>query len=90
MADHTELKNNNTYGPLPLFYIDKLVICRDCNKQEVWKADRQKWWYEVAKGDINTQAVYCRNCRDKKKAIKEQARKVHLVGIAKKNEKAGT
>lgn len=84
IADHAELKHNNTYGLLPLFYVDKLIVCRDCGKEEVWKAERQKWWYEIAKGNINTRAVYCRDCRYEKKAVKIQARKVHLERIAKK------
>ena len=64
-ADHNELSHNNTYSSLPCFYVDKIVICRSCGKEEVWPAHRQKWWYEVAKGNINTTAVSCRKCRGK-------------------------
>jgi Probable zinc-ribbon domain len=84
IADKGELVHNNTYGPLPSFYLDKVVFCRQCQKEEVWPAKRQKWWYEVAKGDINTQAVLCRSCRKMKKTRKEEARRVHLDGLAKK------
>ena len=52
-----------TYGRLPRFYVDRLVVCRRCAREEVWPAERQKWWYEEAKGNINTQAVLCRSCR---------------------------
>ena len=45
IATHTKLAHNNTYGPLPFFYTDKLVVCRDCGKEEVWTARQQKWWY---------------------------------------------
>jgi len=65
VADQKELAHNNTYGRLPQFYIDKLVVCRQCGAEEVWLARRQKWWYEVAKGNINTDAVLCRSCRGK-------------------------
>lgn len=65
LADKSELAHNNTYGPLPCFYVDKVVVCRDCGTTEVWPAHRQKWWYEVAKGNINTTAVLCRRCRGK-------------------------
>jgi hypothetical protein len=68
MADHGQLSHNNTYGRLPRFYVDKVVVCRQCAKEEVWSAQRQKWWYEVAKGNINTQAVLYRSCRGKNKA----------------------
>ncbi len=72
-ADHSQLKHNNTYGPLPYFYADKLVTCRDCGKEEVWTAENQKWWYEVAKGNINSLAVRCRSCRENEKGRKEEA-----------------
>lgn len=84
MADQKELAHNPTYGPLPRFYVDKVVVCRNCGKEEVWPAERQKWWYEVAKGNINTQAVFCRECRDEEKARKTEARRVHLEGLQKK------
>lgn len=84
LADHNELKHNNTYGPLPLFYVDKLVTCRDCGTQEIWYAEKQKWWYEVAKGSIESKAVKCRECRKRDKEKKAIARKTHLDGIENK------
>jgi hypothetical protein len=57
------LSHNITYGRLPRCYGDRVVVCRQCAKEEVWPAERQKWWYEEAKGNINTQAVLCRSCR---------------------------
>jgi hypothetical protein len=63
LADPANLSHNNTYGRLPRFYVDRVVVCRQCAKEEVWPAERQKWWYEEAKGNINTQAVLCRACR---------------------------
>ena len=87
MADPTQLAHNNTYGRLPQFYVDKIVVCRDCGTEELWRAERQKWWYEVAKGNINTDAVYCRACRQKMKARKSATRRIHLEGLAKKSGK---
>ena len=84
IADQGALVHNNTYGRLPSFYIDQVVVCRQCSTEEVWPAERQKWWYEVAKGNINTDAVLCRLCREKERARKEGARRVHLNGLAKK------
>jgi Probable zinc-ribbon domain len=90
VADASQLAHNNTYSPLPRFYVDKVVVCRECGKEEVWPADRQKWWYEVAKGNINTQAVLCRGCRRADKDRKAEARRVHLEGVARKRERTET
>jgi hypothetical protein len=90
IADRGELAHNNTYGCLPRFYVDKVVVCRQCSTEEVWPATRQKWWYEVAKGNINTDAVLCRACREKEKARKEEARRIHQNGLAKKYDKDET
>ena len=55
------------------YYLDKPVVCQGCGKEEVWTARQQKWWYEVAKGDMWTTARLCRPCRRK-----EQARSLQL------------
>jgi Probable zinc-ribbon domain len=69
-ADHAQLAHNNTYGLLPQFYEDRSFACRNCGSAEVWTAAQQKWWYEIAKGNIDSQAVLCLRCR---KARREQA-----------------
>ena len=66
-GDRQQLKHNNTYGLLPRFYVDQLVVCRQCGKEDVWRAESQQWWYEVVKGNINSKAVLCRACRSAKK-----------------------
>jgi hypothetical protein len=45
------------------YYVDMPFTCKGCGKEEVWTATQQKWWYEVARGDIATRAVRCRPCR---------------------------
>jgi hypothetical protein len=62
-ADPTQQILNNSYGPPLLYYEDQEFQCRDCGKAQVWTAEQQKWWYEVAKGSILSQAVRCRDCR---------------------------
>ncbi len=57
----------NSYGP-PTFvkvgyYVDLPFTCQDCGKEEVWAAEQQKWWYEVAGGSIYSTAARCRACR---------------------------
>lgn len=68
---------------LPLFYVDKEFICKDCGANEIWTARQQKWWYEIAKGNFESTAVRCRACRNKIKSEKEAQRK-HMEGMANK------
>ncbi len=89
-ADPSQLAHNNTYSALPRFYVDKTIQCRQCGTEEVWSAARQKWWYEVAKGNIFTQAVLCRACRKKDGERKVEARRIHLEGIARKRARVKT
>lgn len=89
-ADHEQLLHNNTYGMLPTFYMDKTFECRDCGSMELWTAKQQKWWYEIAKGHIDSIAVSCRPCRKKHQARKAEARQVHLQGLAAKQKKANS
>src|ERR1700687_4130070 len=42
------------------YYLDVPFTCQDCGKDEIWTATQQKWWYEVAKGDVNSTARRCR------------------------------
>ena len=84
-ADQEILRRNNSiYGPVPRFYVDIVVNCRDCGVEEVWTAERQRWWYEVAHGGIHTRAVLCRACRQGARAKKKEARRIHLEGLARK------
>lgn len=62
-ADPSRLGHINTYGTLPEFYIDWPFVCRDCGKEEIWRARDQKWYYEEAKGHIDAYAVRCHDCR---------------------------
>ena len=82
-ADHTQLRHVNTYGLLPNFYLDKPFACKDCGSQEIWTAKQQKWWYEIAKGHIDSIAVRCRRCRNILKAEKEK-QQLHMEDMAKK------
>ena len=83
-ANVEALVHNNTHGPLPLFYVDKPFVCRDCGKTEVWTATQQKWWYEVAKGNVESRAKLCSSCRRVERERRAEARRVHLEGMAEK------
>jgi Probable zinc-ribbon domain len=82
------LSPNNSYG-IPefvkrRFYVDIPFICKDCGVPQIWTAQQQHWWYELAKGDIWTIAVLCRPCRIKERERKALARKIHLEGLLRK------
>lgn len=66
------------------FYIDTAFDCVDCGKQEIWRATQQKWWYEVARGAVESCAIRCRACRQRDRARAAEARRVHLQGLAAK------
>lgn len=61
-ADLSKQAPNNSYAP-PLYYEDKKFTCMDCGRVEVFTAEQQQWWYEVAKGPIYSKAVRCLACR---------------------------
>lgn len=87
-CDPEQLAPYNSYG-VPRFvecgfYVDIGFQCRDCQKQEIWTAAQQKWWYEVAKGSVESSATRCRACRKIERERKAAAQRVHLEGIAKK------
>jgi hypothetical protein len=90
VADPLKLSHNNTYGRLPRFYVDRVVVCRNCGNEEVWPAERQKWWYEEAKGNINTQAVLCRACRAVEKLRKAATRETSEKGLLAKRQRNET
>ena len=82
------LAPSNSYG-VPAFvargyYVDQPFTCVGCRSEEVWRATQQKWSYEVAKGNVESGAIRCRNCRRAERERRDQARRVHLEGIAKK------
>jgi hypothetical protein len=87
-CDRESLAPSGSWSP-PTFvergyYLDQPFRCVDCGKDEVWTAAQQKWWYEVAKGQIFTVAKRCRLCRGRQRERKTEARRVHLEGLAKK------
>jgi hypothetical protein len=68
LADVKKLAHINTYGNLPTHYVDYPFQCVDCASQEVWTAQKQKWYYEEAKGQIWAVALRCRAFRQKRKS----------------------
>lgn len=56
-----------------LWYVDLWFTCKSCRKREKWLAGSQKWWYEVAGGEVESTAVLCRSCRLSKRAADKAA-----------------
>lgn len=83
-ADPAKLVHDNTYGPRPLFYVDRSFTCVDCGVSEIWTATQQKWWYEEAKGKIDSRANRCRACRRRRRLRRSQERRVHIEGLIEK------
>lgn len=63
MADTSKQVANNSDSAPVLYYVDKPFKCIDCDKEQVWTASQQKWYYEVAKGSLYATAIRCRACR---------------------------
>jgi hypothetical protein len=88
LVDRSQLAPDGSYSRPEFaergYYLDIPFTCRECGKEEVFTAAQQKWWYEVAKGNVWTGARYCRQCRQNERARRTEARRVHLEGIARK------
>ena len=66
------------------YYLDVPFVCRDCGKDEVWTATQQKWWYEIAKGGVETNARRCRPCRRRERERAADQKKRTEDGIERK------
>ncbi|HEY1785290.1 MAG TPA: zinc-ribbon domain-containing protein [Pirellulales bacterium] len=56
------------------YYVDRPFKCVDCGSEEVWNAEQQKWFYEVAKGSTYAEPKRCRQCRQNRQAAKGKRR----------------
>lgn len=85
------LAPSNSYGVTDFvrrgYYLDKPFTCATCGKREVWTAAQQKWWYEVAKGETLSVAKHCRACRKREQTRRAEARRVHMEGLARKQDR---
>ena len=52
-----------TPNSIRLYYRDEEVTCCECGKQEIWKAEDQQWYFEIAHGSVFSKAIRCRTCR---------------------------
>lgn len=87
-CDPSRLAPDNSYDT-PVFvwrgcYVDVEFRCVDCGAEGVWTAERQKWWYEEAKGGVWTRAKRCRACRAKRRVVREAARVASIAGRLRK------
>lgn len=84
-AEPSLLLHDNTYGSRPRYYVDTPFVCIECGTAEVWTAEQQKWWYEVAKGKIASRANRCSACRHRRRLRRSQERRVHIEGLIAKH-----
>lgn len=91
-VDVAQLRPNNSYGQPDFvvrgFYVDQPFTCVDCGTECVWIAARQKWWYEMAKGDVFSTAIRCATCRAKERQRKDEARLRWKAGLLRKQQGA--
>ena len=83
-VNQMQLASDNSYG-IPTFvqrgyYVDQEFRCKECGRQEIWTAEQQQWWYEVAKGGVWTTAIRCRPCRRKEQERKAEHRQRSEAG----------
>jgi hypothetical protein len=87
-----QLAPSNSYGAPEFvhrgYYVDTAFRCKECGAEGIWTAARQKWWYEVAKGNVETRAVRCKACRAHERARKAIARQIHQAGLLAKRARA--
>jgi hypothetical protein len=92
LVNPANLRPHNSYDTpdfvLRGWYVDRAFTCKSCGARELWRAEQQKWWYEVAHGDVWTVAVLCKPCRRREQARRAAARAVHLEGLARKGKQA--
>ncbi len=89
LANWEALEHNYATFPhiaYPRFYADRPFTCRECGSEEIWKATQQKWWYETAKGPIDSIAIRCRSCRSKERERVAAARESQIAGLARKKQ----
>ena len=86
----------NTCGVMPRrgiptlagrYYLDYPFTCIDCASRQVWTGAQQKWWHEELGAVWERIAVRCRECRRKERARRDEARKIHLEGVQRKQDK---
>ncbi len=83
-VDKSKIHSSHVIFEVPEVYRDISFVCHGCGINQVWKAHRQKWWYEEAGGDIESKAILCRECRAKERKRKFEARRIQMDGIKNK------
>jgi hypothetical protein len=88
MVNTANLRTNNSYGTPDFvargYYVDFPFKCKDCGSSEVWSPGQQRWWYEIAKGDVWMVATRCRPCRHRERVRRTSAREIAEEGMARK------
>lgn len=84
-VDPKRLARNHSAYDVPDFvergyYVDRDFTCVDCGVAGTWTAARQRWWYEVVRGDPWTTARRCARCRRLERERLVAARRAQVEG----------
>jgi len=71
-------KQNYTTFPRGL-YVDIEMRCVECNREFIFYALEQKYWYEILGFYIDTDCTKCIDCRNNEKKIKEKKSKYEVL-----------
>jgi len=81
-ADLSKHAPHNSHGP-PLWYVDQHNKCVDCNREFIFTARQQQYWFEILKIPIYVYADRCPGCRAKRRA-ELATQKKHMEEMAKR------
>lgn len=59
------------------YYVDVLKRCRDCERNFLFFAEEQRFWYESLGIYIDADCVYCPECRKRNRANKQRLARHH-------------
>ncbi len=70
-----DLLPRGMYNPWPNYFQDKVFQCKDCHAMGVWKAEKQRIYFEKTAAHPDEIPVRCRPCRIKERERKAEARR---------------
>jgi len=71
-----------SYDVAPEYYSDQEFRCCDCDSNEIWTAQQQKYYYEGVRENIYATTMRCRKCRTYNEAVKEDQKR-HMEKMVK-------
>ncbi|QQL43901.1 zinc-ribbon domain containing protein [Sulfuriroseicoccus oceanibius] len=88
-VDDRKVVSRSVLPRIPEYYRDVEFVCRDCGKDEVWTARRQKVYYEELGGEIEGRPVRCALCRKLERERKAEVTRSMREGMRQMRGEAG-